>query len=126
MKIKKVICFVVLSALIITVFTGCNKNKFKTNEIAPYFYEVGTYTSLDYQFVNNYFAEQNDNWGGGCSAISAVINGTRLVGRNMDLNISNKCAYVVKTNIPNKYETIGLAYTFRDISPNYEEVKKVG
>lgn len=44
----------------------------------------------------------------------------------MDLNISNKCAYVVRTDIPNKYETFGLAYTFRDISPDYEVVKKDG
>lgn len=126
MKIKNIASLIALAALLTTVLTGCNKEKFETKEIAPYFYEVGTYTSLDYQFVNDYFAEQNDNWGGGCSAISAVIDGTRLVGRNMDLNISNKCAYVVKTDIPDKFETIGLAYTFRGISPDYDEVKEKG
>ncbi len=123
---KKVFSIIVLVIVLATTLGGCAKPEFEISEIAPYFYEVGTYTSLDYQFANDYFASENDNWGGGCSAISAVVNGTRLVGRNMDLNISNKCAYVVKTKLPKKYETIGLAYTFRDISPDYEEVKNGG
>ncbi len=127
---KKTVCKVIALLLLVCmtagVITGCGKKPFEIRAIDNYFYEAGTYTSLDYDFVNNYFAKENDNWGGGCSAISADVNGTRLVGRNMDLNISNKCAYVVRTDIPNKYKTFGLAYTFRDISPDYEIVKKDG
>lgn len=111
---------------LIRTLSACGKKPFEVRRVDDYFYEVGTYTSLDYDFVNDYFAKNNDNWGGGCSAVSADINGTRLVGRNMDLNISNKCAYVVRTDISGKYETFGLAYTFRDISPDYEVVKKDG
>lgn len=123
---KKIISSLVLLTLLITLLAGCGSAKFEVKEIGAYFYEAGTYTSLDFDFVNRYFAENNDNWGGGCSAVSAVVDGVRLVGRNMDLNISDKCAYVVKTKLPQKYETIGLAYTFRDISPDYEELKANG
>lgn len=123
---KKIIGLIAVLLLSVTVLVGCGKPKFEIREIAPYFYEAGTYTSLDYEYVNNYFASENDNWGGGCSAISAIVDGTRLVGRNMDLNISNKCAYVVRTKLSRKYETLGLAYTFRDVSPDYEEVKSGG
>ncbi|MCQ2487225.1 MAG: C45 family peptidase [Clostridia bacterium] len=124
--VRKIVSAVMIVALFCTLLSGCKKESFGLKEIDKYFYEAGTYTSLDYDFVNDYFAKNNDNWGGGCSAVSADINGTRLVGRNMDLNISNKCAYYVKTDVPHKYETIGLAYTFRDISPDYETVKKKG
>ena len=124
-KVKRILSFVI--ALILTcLVSGCTQKQSELREIDEYFYETGLYTSLDYEFANNYFAENNDNWGGGCSAISAEVNGTRLVGRNMDLNISNKCAYLVRTDIPGKYETFGLAYTFRDISPDYEDVKTNG
>ena len=125
-KLNRVISVLLIALLLVGIMTGCGKKPFEVRKVDDYFYEVGTYTSLDYDFVNDYFAETNDNWGGGCSAISADINGTRLVGRNMDLNISNKCAYVVRTDISGKYETFGLAYTFRDISPDYEIVKKDG
>lgn len=125
-----VIMSLLLFVFTIPIFAGCGGNKIKDSikveEIDQYFYNVGTYKSFDYDFVNQYFTEHNDNWGGGCSAISKVIDGNRIVGRNMDLNISNKCAYVVRTKVPNKYETIGLSYTFRDVSPDYEIVKSKG
>lgn len=114
-------------ATIVSLLAGCGGTKKpELSEICEYFFETGTYTELDYGFVNGFFAENNDNWGGGCSAISAVVDGERLVGRNMDLNISKKCAYFVKTQVPGKYGTIGLAYTFRDFSPDYETVKSDG
>lgn len=114
------------AVMLAVILTGCVGNKFTVREINSYFFEAETYTSLDYDYARKYFGEVNDNWGGGCSAVSAVVNGTRLVGRNMDLNISNKCAYFVKTRVPGKYRTIGLAYTFRDVSPDYDNVKKAG
>lgn len=126
MKTTKRILSIMLALILIGLMTGCGQKSSTLREVDEYFYETPTYTSLDYEFANNYFAENNDNWGGGCSAISAEINGKRLVGRNMDLNISNKCAYVVRTDIPGKYETFGLAYTFRDVSPDYETLKETG
>ena len=125
-RIVKIVSALLVTLLMVGAMAGCGKKPFEVREVDDYFYEVGTYTSLDYGFANDYFAKNNDNWGGGCSAISADINGIRLVGRNMDLNISNKCAYVVRTDISGKYETFGLAYSFRGVSPDYEVVKKDG
>ena len=94
-------------------------------EIDDHLFEVEEYTTLDYDYADAFFAETNDNWGGGCSCISKMVDGHRLVGRNMDLTISHKCAYIVRTNA-GKYRTLGLAYTYRDYSPDYDEVKKDG
>ena len=126
MKKAKRFLSLVMALVLICLISGCAQKQTELREIDEYFYETALYTSLDYEFANDYFAQNNDNWGGGCSAISADVNGTRLVGRNMDLNISNKCAYLVRTDIPGKYKTFGLAYTFRDISPDYEDVKANG
>lgn len=109
----------------IAALSGCH-NKQDVHFIAPYLYEVETYTELDYDYADKFWAKDNDNWGGGCSAITKKVGDTRLIGRNMDLNISNNCAYIVRTKVPGKYETMGLQYTFRDVSPTYEQVKKHG
>ncbi|MCQ2087613.1 MAG: hypothetical protein MJZ37_06055 [Bacilli bacterium] len=115
-----------VAAMSCVVLTGCHAHTDKLTEIGDYFYEAPTYTELDFDFVENYFRESNDNWGGGCSAISKVIDGKRIVGRNMDLNIARKCAYLVRTDVPKKYETFGISFTFRTISPDLEDVKKNG
>lgn len=99
--------------------------KEQLKELEKYVFEVDEYTELDYAYADTYFQKNNDNWGGGCSAISKMVDGHRLVGRNMDLNISNKCAYIIRTNA-GKYRTLGLAYTFRDISPDYDKAKTEG
>ena len=132
---KKVL--IVFLAAVMILCAGCapkeepnpsepeQREKEKLHELEKYVFEVDEYTSLDYEFAEKYFAEHNDNWGGGCSAISKMVDGHRLVGRNMDLNISNKCAYIIRTNA-GKYKTLGLSYTFRDMSPDYDEVTKDG
>lgn len=96
-------------------------------QIFEYVFDAGTYTKLDYEYAKNYFAKENDNYGGKCSAIAKTLeNKQTIVGRNMDLNISNRCAYVVRTKVKDCYETLGLTYTFRDVSPQYEVVKENG
>lgn len=117
--------------IVITVLlcTSCN-NKIEhrdVTEIFEYVYDAGTYNELDYDFANKWFANEYDNYGGKCSAIAKNLdNGQTIVGRNMDLNISDRCAYVIRTNVKDSYETIGLVYTFRDISPVYSDVKQDG
>lgn len=97
----------------------------RIKELEKYIFEVEEYTSLDYKMADDFYAKRNDNWGGGCSAISKTVNGHRLVGRNMDQSISNKCAYIIRTNT-GKFKTFGLVYTHRDYSPDYEDVIKNG
>ena len=120
--------------LALSLLTGCGTttvssssndvtNKFK--EIDEYIIEVEEYTTLDYEAGDKFYAESNDNWGGGCSSISKMVDGHRLVGRNMDLNITNKCAYIIRTNA-GEHKTLGVAYTFRDYSPDYNDISENG
>lgn len=114
--------------LVLVSLAGCkpSEKRVSVTRIADYFYEAPKYTKLDYRYAENYFASMYDNWSGGCSAVSKVVDDEILVGRNMDLNISNKCAYLVRTDIKGKYKTFGLSYSFRGFSPNYSEVKAKG
>ena len=123
---KKIL--LILAALpLTTLISGCSKGAAqKVTELEKYVFEVDEYTTLDYDYADKFWAKDNDNWGGGCSACTKILdNGHRVIGRNMDLNISNKAAYVVRTNA-GKYRTMGLAYTFRDYSLDYEDVKAKG
>ena len=121
---KKILIF--LLALSLLVLPGCSKNhNDKLTELDKYIFEVEEYTTLDWDYADAFFAKRNDTYGGGCSAISKMVDGHRLVGRNMDLNISHKCAYIVRTNA-GKYKTLGVAYTNRDYSPDLDVLKKEG
>lgn len=130
--------FIVLLALLIVVsLSGCKQEKNNVPEIIEYkkvdeifkrVFDVGTYNYLDYDYAQEYFAKTYDKWGkGGCTAVAKVNNaGDTIVGRNMDLTICNKAAYVFRTKVEGCYETINLAYTFRDVSPDYESVLSQG
>ena len=131
---KKIIVLLLTLCLLVSA-VGCgttakqtektNNNLSKFKEIEKYLYEVDEYTKLDYACADAFYAKSNDNWGGGCSAISKMVDGHRIVGRNMDQSISNKCAYIVRTNA-GKYRTIGLVYTHRDYSPDYDDIQANG
>ena len=122
---------VITILLILFMVCACEKEDTELHrdveEIYEYVFDAGTYSKLDYDYAHDYFVKEYDNYGGKCSAIAKTLdNGQLIVGRNMDLNISNKCAYVVRTKVDGCYETLGLAYTFRDISPEYNDVKEKG
>lgn len=126
MKICKILTTLLIASLLF-VCNGCEKkDKYgsdKFEQVFDYVIDLGTYSNLDYEYANNYFDSEYNNWGGGCSAIAKVLDdGDTIVGRNMDLNISNKAAYIMRTNVKDCYKTIGLAYTFRDISPDFKDV----
>ncbi len=123
MKKMTVKLFLLLSLFLTSACSTNNKNKL--HEIEKYVFEVEEYTNLDYDCADEFYAKTNDNWGGGCSAISKMIDGHRIIGRNMDQSISNKCIYIVRTNA-GKYKTFGLVYTHRDYSPDYDEVISKG
>lgn len=119
----------ILSTLLtLLLIVGCSTNNSKeTNyfdkftQLDNYLFEVEEYKELDYVVADEFYARSNDNWGGGCTAISKMIDGHRIVGRNMDQSISNKCAYIIRTDT-GKYKTFGVAYTHRDYSPDYEDI----
>lgn len=121
-----------IALLSLLLVVGCSTNNKqdvnytdKLIELDDYLFEVEEYKELDYEVADAFYARSNDNWGGGCTAISKMVDGHRLVGRNMDQSISNKCAYIIRTDA-GKYKTLGLAYTHRDYSPDYDEIVKNG
>ena len=130
MKNKKIILSLLCLLLALTL-VGCGSNETftKISEIEENsrIFEV-YYDRVDYDYGDKFWADNNDNWGGGCTAVSKELSdGHRVVGRNMDLNIANKPAYIVRTNASEgRYKTVGLAYTFRDYAPFYDEVKEKG
>ena len=132
-KYKNIIIAVVVTLIISSLSTllvsnKIEENKFrKVDKIYDYVFDAGTYTDLDYDYASKYFLEHYDNYGGGCTAVAKVNSkGEMLVGRNMDLNISNKAAYVFRTDVEGCYKTVNLMYTFRDYSPDYEDVLENG
>ena len=118
-----------LATLLIAVsLTGCQKEKtVKLKEVYDHVFDAGTYTELDYDYAEQHFKEHYDNYGGGCTAVAKVNKaGDTIIGRNMDLNISNKAAYIFRTDVKGCYKTVNLMYTFRDYSPDYEVAKETG
>lgn len=125
---SRIISFLLSIIMCLMSFFGIDfRCKPKLEKIFDYVYDLGTYTSYDVKAADDYFADEYDDWGGKCTAVEKTLDdGTVLVGRNMDLNISNKAAYVYRTKIRNCYETINLTYTFRDISPDNDLIEKEG
>ena len=133
-KNKVYLLYVMIFAMLIGTVTlsGCEgKEHFtKIQEIdeGSRIFEVN-YEKVDYDAGDKFWKDNNDNWDdGGCTAVTKEIsNGHRIVGRNMDLNIARKPAYIVRTEkTEDEYRTIGLAYTFRDYAPYYEDVRDKG
>ncbi len=121
---KKLI--LILLSLSMLLCAGCAKpSTVGMTELEKYIFEVDEYKTLDYDAADEFYAKINDNWGGGCSAVSKMVDGHRLVGRNMDQSISNKCVYIIRTDA-GEYKTFGLVYTHRDYSPDYEEIQSKG
>ena len=132
-NIKKVIVIIVACMLLSSLGTLFVSNKIEENkyceveQIYDYVFDAGTYTDLDYEYAEQYFLDHYDNYGGGCTAVAKVNKaGEMLIGRNMDLNISNKAAYVFRTDVEGCYKTVNLMYTFRDYSPDRDEVLENG
>lgn len=97
----------------------------KMTKLLDHVLDAGTYTSLNFEKVQSFLNSKTITIGG-CSAIATITDdGKTLVGRNMDLNISHKSAYVIRTKVKGNYETIGLSY-FYDIFPDYEDVLNNG
>lgn len=135
MKNKRVYLLLALALIMVlacVLISGCESREHftKIQEIAEgsRIFEVN-YEKVDYDAGDKFWKDNNDNWDdGGCTAVTKEIsNGHRIVGRNMDLNIARKAAYIVRTaETEDEYRTIGLAYTFREYAPYYEEVSEKG
>lgn len=123
----KILAVLLSCVMWILSFFGIDFRIEKLEKVFDYVYDLGTYYCYDVEAADAYFAEEYDDWGGKCTAVEKTLDdGSVIVGRNMDLNISNKAAYMYRTKIKGCYETINLTYTFRDISPDAELIEKEG
>lgn len=90
--------------------------------------DAGCYKTIDLDIVNSPVAGLlQDSWEpGGCSAVATVTSkGETLVGRNMDLSISDRPAYIVRTEVPGNYKTVGVGYSSA-IIPSFDDIVKNG
>ena len=137
-KILSILCICIMAISLIACSMNSNSNINKTkmkenisvNKIYDYVFDVGTIKEIDYKVGDHLMSgdrEKGDKTsGGGCSAcVKTLDDGTTIAGRNMDLALSNKAAYVFKTAIPGCYETINLSYN-TGYGPNYSDVLKNG
>lgn len=126
-KISKVVG-VVAGLSGIAAATSCGPKQDFTI-VKDYLIEMPTYKTVDYAFAQDWFVTHPIT-AGGCSAIVKDIGQESdkhlIVGRNMDFGFSKKCAYIVRTDEPGKYKTLGFAYATNQASPDFEEVKKHG
>ena len=132
-KYKNIIIAIVITMLLSSLSTyfvskKIDESKYRgVEKIYEYVFDAGTYDELDYEFAEEYFKQHYDNYGGGCTAVAKVNkNNETIIGRNMDLNISNKAAYVFRTDVEGCYKTVNLMYTFRDYAPDYSDVLENG
>lgn len=100
--------------------------------VANYIIEIEPYTELDYEYAETMLNKKFDFWkfvkgsSGGCSCgIKTTADGQTIVGRNMDLTISNKAAYIVRTKCPGKHATVGVAYNYMN-GPDWDEIAEKG
>lgn len=100
----------------------------KLRKIFDSVYETEVYKKLDYDYAGKFFEEKYDGWNftGGCTAATKVLpGGDTVTCRNMDLTISNKAAYIVRTNCEGKYSTVGLSY-INMFGPENKDVEREG
>lgn len=85
---------------------------FKVGVALDHVIDAGTYDSLDFDMAIEQSTQKYDFWAGGCTAAATQIeNGDTIVGRNLDLYVSDKPAYICRTEVPGEYKTIGVGYT---------------
>lgn len=130
MKIGKIIKVIELGAALsgLSVITSCGTIHNFTI-VKDFLVEMPTYTSVDYKYAQKWF-KWHPISAGGCSAVVKNVgdqnNNHLIIGRNMDYAYSKKCAYIIRTEEPDKYKTLGFAYATNPTSPDFEKVQKYG
>lgn len=84
-----------------------------------------TYTNVDWKLGEKYSLEHFGQFG--CTSVGRTTsNGDFIIGRSMDVNYSNKPAYILRSNVPGCYKTIGISYNPASHLTDYEEALKNG
>lgn len=99
----------------------------KSQFIKDHVIDLGIIKEINYDKLITKLNKNFESTLGGCSVAYKAINKNKefIVGRNMDLSISNNPAYIMRTNIKNEYKTIGISYNCFP-SQTYENILKKG
>ena len=110
---------VLIAFVLILSMTSCgvSKENSTTSTAGPqhsvplndYVLDIGTITEFDEQAILDACKDKYLVSNGGCSSILTQADGNNLVGRNMDLTLSENAAFKFVLDI-NKYKVIGLVY----------------
>ena len=105
-----------------------NKHYENFTDLGDYVIDVDEHTNFDFQRALKYSNDRYDAWsklpGGGCSALGTKAkNGDVLIGRNLDLTISQFPCYVTHVKPVNgfKYNTIN--FTYDELFTNGDQYK---
>lgn len=92
-----------------------------------YVLDAGVYTSLDFELAENYFAKDGIKVVSGCTAVvKSLDDGSVIVGRNMDMFITDKPVVISRTKVEGLHEVVGISYMFTDFMPSYKNAMKYG
>lgn len=121
--------FVLVTVLALAmIFSGCGKREEPSPAhpavLMDYVVDIGTITDLDETAAMKGLESQFSRSPGGCTCVVAQVDGKNLVGRNMDLALTENTAFKFMLDI-NQYRSIGIAYTaFRDVA--FADIKENG
>ncbi len=120
-KIGLALCVATISM----VFASCNNSNIKGKVICDHVIELPVVTEIDYE-LGLQKDKEHCGHGFGCSVASKITdNGEMLVGRSLDFFYSETPCYVIRTNVPGFYKTVGLAHNPLSGS-TFDEAKKNG
>lgn len=126
---KKKLAFILCAVMIVgIVFTGCGKNETPSpahpEVLMDYVVDIGTISDIDEEAALKALEVTYARAPGGCTCVVTQVDGKNLVGRNMDLTISENTAFKFVLDM-NKYKSIGIAYTsYRDLK--FADIKENG
>lgn len=128
---KKLLSIILVIVLAISM-TACGDSSSKKEAsmehpvpIADHVLDVGTITENNESAIKKYFESKYLHLDGGCSSVLTQIDGKNLMGRNLDLAISENAVFKFVLDI-NKYKAIGFTYNTAVSGLNYDAALKNG
>ena len=113
---KKIAVLFLIATMAITSVAcdGIGKKYIPVTHLFNKVMETDVYTEVDEDFAYQQLDDKFDKYfeGGGCTCFGKTTKQDGLViGRNMDLYITNKPSFVVKTDVKGRKKTFGLTYS---------------
>lgn len=122
-------CGFLLLIVICLLFTSCSgevKEPRTIRSLYDYVLDVGTYTSLDWEWAKSMEEEALNQMSCGCSGVTRQNSeGITLVGRNFDFYANHKPLFIFRTDVEGCYRTIGVSTVLND-GPDYSECLEKG